>query len=90
RKEIESVHAEYLPLLHYCLRKALAGGLVERGQRFEVFWAITNEGKVDRVQVMPSDEAPELESCIRRALKLFRYPRYPGERRTVTLPLEVN
>jgi hypothetical protein len=86
---IGEVHSEYLPLLQACLSAAAKRGDVQPGERFELFWAITNQGRTDRFQCRPSDDQ-ELVDCFRNALKVFRYPRYEGERRTVTLPMIVN
>ncbi|HUU01928.1 MAG TPA: hypothetical protein VM425_10830 [Myxococcota bacterium] len=86
---IAEVHREYLPLLQACLSAAAKRRTVQPGDNFELFWAITNQGRTDRFQCSPSDDE-ELSACFRRALEIFRYPRYAGERRTVTLPMTVN
>ncbi len=86
---IAEVHREYLPLLQACLSTAAKRREVQPGDNFELFWAITNQGRTDRFQCRPSD-SQELNACFRRALEIFRYPRYAGERRTVTLPMTVN
>jgi len=89
KQQLAEVHAEYLPLLYYCLNKSARAGEVEAGDSFELFWAVTNQGRCARFHIDPAGRAPRLESCLRKAVKLFRYPRYRGERRTVTVPLVV-
>jgi tetratricopeptide (TPR) repeat protein len=87
---IDKVHEAYLPLLHECLFQAARNGEVEPGESLSLFWAITNEGRTDRFQCTPPMGGTVFESCIKKALAIFRYPRYSGERRTVSIPLSVN
>lgn len=87
---MREVHGEYIPLLHACLFEAARSGEVEPGERFELNWAVTNEGRVTRFEAYPSVEGLRLGDCFEQALSIFRYPRYRGERRTVTVPLAVN
>jgi len=87
---MREVHQEYIPLLHACLFEAARSGEVEPGERFELNWAVTNEGRVTRFEAYPSVDGLRLGACFHQALSLFRYPRYRGERRTVTVPLAVN
>lgn len=89
KQQLAEVHAQYLPLLHYCLNKSARAEEVAAGDSFELFWAVTNQGRSTRFHIEPAGRAPQLEACLRKALKLFRYPRYRGERRTVTVPLVV-
>lgn len=84
------IHREYIPLLHACLFEAARTGEVEPGERFELNWAVTNEGRVTRFQSYPAVDHLQLGDCFEQALDRFRYPRCRGERRTVTVPLAVN
>jgi hypothetical protein len=87
--EMGEVHAEYLPLLSGCLAKAARRGEAELGETFELDWAVRNDGRAVRFMCNPSVDGLELGKCFRRALDMFRYPRYRGERRNVTVPLAV-
>ena len=87
--EMGEVHAEYIPLLSGCLAKAARSGEAEPGETFELDWAVRNDGRAIRFQCNPSVEGMHLGECFKQALDMFRYPRYRGERRNVTVPLAV-
>lgn len=88
-EEMGEVHAEYLPLLSGCLARAARMGEVEAGEAYELDWAVHNDGRAVRFKCSPEIDGLELGRCFRRALDMFRYPRYRGERRNVTVPLTV-
>jgi hypothetical protein len=87
--EMGEVHAEYLPLLSGCLARAARTGEVEPGEAFELDWAVRNDGRAIRFQCNPPVGGLHLGDCFKKALDMFRYPRYRGERRNVTVPLAV-
>jgi tetratricopeptide (TPR) repeat protein len=89
KTEMGEVHADYLPLLSGCLAKAARSGEAEPGETFELDWAVRNDGRAIRFQCNPAVEGLQLGECFKNALDMFRYPRYRGERRNVTVPLAV-
>jgi len=89
KAEMGEVHAEYLPLLSGCLARAARAGEAEPGEAFELDWAVRNDGRVVRFQCNPSVDGLQLGDCFKKALDKFRYPRYRGERRNVTVPMAV-
>ncbi len=90
KAEIHGVHKEYLALLTKCLFDATKRGEIQRGEQFVLDWAVSNEGRAVRFEFKPSQTGSELGRCFSTAMQLFRYPRYRGERRTITLPLAVD
>jgi len=89
KAEMGEVHADYLPLLSGCLAQAARSGEAEVGETFELDWAVRNDGRAIRFQCNPSVDGLQLGECFKQALDIFRYPRYRGERRNVTVPLAV-
>ena len=89
KAEMGEVHFEYLPLLSGCLARAARAGEAEPGETFELDWAVRNDGRAVRFQCNPSVDGLQLGDCFKKALDMFRYPRYRGERRNVTVPLAV-
>ena len=89
KDEMGEVHADYLPLLSGCLAQAARSGEAEPGETFELDWAVRNDGRAIRFQCNPPVEGMQLGECFKQALDIFRYPRYRGERRNVTVPLAV-
>jgi hypothetical protein len=89
KAEMGEVHADYLPLLSGCLAQAARRGEAEPGETFELDWAVRNDGRAIRFQCNPPVDGLQLGECFKKALDIFRYPRYRGERRNVTVPLAV-
>ncbi len=89
RSSIEEVHRQALSLLYLCLQQESRAGRIEPGDSFELFWAITNQGGTDRFQLSPADAPAGLRTCLEQAVAAFRYPRYTGQRQTVTVPLSL-
>ncbi|MBW1811603.1 MAG: hypothetical protein JRJ87_25675 [Deltaproteobacteria bacterium] len=90
RKQIKAVHSEYLHLLTNCLTDSVKNGEVENGEKFELDWAVTNEGRAVRFKYNPVADPDNIGKCFKEALEIFRYPRYRGQRQNITLPLAVN
>jgi len=89
REQIKTVHSEYLHLLTNCLTVSVKRGEVESGEKLELDWAVTNEGRAVRFKYSPLAEPDNLGKCFKEALDTFRYPKYRGQRQNVTLPLGV-
>jgi hypothetical protein len=87
--DVAAVHVEYLGLLTDCLVQAVKRGELDTGARLELSWTITNQGRAEGLGSAPPIDQQPVEACLRRALELFRYPPYRGERRNLTLPLAV-
>jgi tetratricopeptide (TPR) repeat protein len=88
-KEIEEVHRHGVAMLQLCLEEALGRGEIGPGDAFELFWAVTNEGGTDRFRLTPEDAPEKVRACLSEAVAALRYPRYRGQRQTVTIPLSV-
>jgi hypothetical protein len=90
REQIKTVHSEYLHLLTNCLTVSVKRGEVEGGEKLELDWAVTNEGRAVRFKYSPLAEPDNLGKCFKEALDTFRYPKYRGQRQNITLPLAVS
>ena len=86
---IKPVHDEYLPLLIECLTQAVKDGELEAGDELELSWTVKNDGQTTNPERSPPGDEPGLTRCLAAAIDAFRYPRYPGQRQSITLPLSV-
>jgi len=86
---VKPVHDEYLPLLIECLTRAVKDGELEAGDELELSWTVKNDGHTTNLERSPPGDEPGLTRCLGAAVEAFRYPRFPGQRQNITLPLSV-
>lgn len=90
KAHVQKVHDEYLPLMIRCLRRAIDSGEAERGEIYNVGWTVRNDGRAGKFNSRPSVDGLEMGVCFKKVLKIFRYPRFKGERHNISLPLRVS
>jgi hypothetical protein len=90
KAHVQKVHDDYLPLMIRCLRRAIDSGEAERGEIYNVGWTVRNDGRAGKFKSRPSVDGLEMGVCFKKVLKIFRYPRFKGERHNISLPLRVS
>ena len=90
QEQISKVHDEYLHLLVDCLHRAVRQRIFEPGDQLDLFWTVRNDGSTRGLECRPDLEGDSLFVCLQNSLELFRYPRYRGQRRSISLPLMVH
>jgi hypothetical protein len=76
-------------LLSECLMSAVRRDEVLPGDSLELAWTVRNDGRISKAECMPPIKELGVWSCFKNALRLFRYPRFTGQRQNITLPLAV-
>lgn len=86
----DDVLAEYESELHECLKQGAKANLTT-DTHVEMVWTIGNDGRVPpTAEINPLRlRGTVVESCVRKAFGLFRYPPYAGELQHVRLGFDV-
>ncbi len=86
----DDVLAEYESELHECLKQGAKANLTN-DTHVEMVWTISNEGRVPATaEINPLRlRGTVVESCVRKAFALFRYPPYAGELQHVRLGFDI-
>jgi hypothetical protein len=86
----DDVLAEYESELHECLKQGAKANLTN-DTHVEMVWTVGNDGRVPpTAEINPLRlRGTVVESCVRKAFTLFRYPPYAGELQHVRLGFDV-
>lgn len=86
----DDVLAEYESEIHECLRQGAKANLTTN-THVEIVWTIGNDGLVPpTAEINPFRlRGTAVETCVRKAFSLFRYPPYVGELQHVRLGFDV-
>ncbi len=91
-EDVTRTQGEYGFLLNRCLADHARRDVELAGIRFELTWVVQPHGQADEFQMDPRRlREHAVAGCLKKAVGTFRYPPYKsGERRVVTVPLQVS
>lgn len=82
-EHVKTVNEHFAPLIQECLMEQALRMTPPDAQRFDVNWAVLNNGRVGEAHLPKDLDDSPLAQCLRSQFSTWRYPRYSGETQNI-------